>query len=344
MAEAIRTLAPDSRVLIVRLGSMGDIVHALPAVAALRRRFPQVQMDWLVERKWAALVESTSVASNVLPLDRDSWGALWQAIRGLRRNRYDWAIDLQGLYKSAVCAWLSGARRRIGHSQTRESGASQFYTLSVATILNRHVAHMHLSLANVLGATDALPVFPEFTVPAAAEAFAEAALAEHRLERFYVLSPGGGWRSKLWPAEQYGHLHRRVAERFGLRAVVSFGPGEKALAESVRLVAGEPSPVVLGMDIPQLIAVLRRCEFFVGADTGPLHLAAAVGRPVVALFGPTDPRRNGPLGTQHIVIRNVGDAETTYRRGENYSPAMQSIRVEQVLDAVGRLLGNGRHG
>ncbi len=344
MPEAAPTLAPDSRVLIVRLGSMGDIVHALPAVHALRRRFPQARLDWLVERKWAPLLECAAVASNVLPLDRDSWGALWQAIRGLRRTRYDWAIDFQGLYKSAVCAWLSGAARRIGHGQTREGGASQFYTLSVATTLNLHVAHMHLTLANVLGATDGLPVFPEFTTPPAAEAFADRALAEHRLDKFYAVSPGGGWRSKLWPAEEYGHLHRRLAERYGLRAVVSFGPGEKALAESLRMVAGDPPPVVLTMDIPQLIAVLRRCEFFVGADTGPLHLAAALGRPVVALFGPTDPLRNGPVGTQHIVIRNAAQAETTYKRGDHYSAAMQSIRVEQVLDAVARVLRNGRHG
>jgi heptosyltransferase I len=154
-----------------------------------------------------------------------------------------------------------------------------------------------------------------------------------------VLNPGGGWRSKGWPPERYGELHRNLAERFGWRGVISYGPGEEELAGEVVAAAGNSKPVAIPLSLGSLMALMRRAKFVVSADTGPLHLASALGAPVVGLYGPTDPARNGPHGGTAISIRNPRSSETTYRRGTSYSSAMLSITVEQVVEAVERLLG-----
>jgi heptosyltransferase I len=186
-----------------------------------------------------------------------------------------------------------------------------------------------------------VPRFPLAVHPGDEERVARE-LADHKLGEFFVLNPGGGWRSKCWPAERYGELHRNLAERYGWRGVVTFGPGEEGLARKVVETAGDPRPVPIALDLGALMALMRRAKFVVSADTGPLHLASALGAPVVGLFGPTDPSRNGPYSSdpsRDIVLRNPRDCETTYRRGRDYSPAMLSIAVQQVADAIARRWG-----
>ena len=341
MPPAAATPSP-ARILIVRLGSMGDIVHAMPAVHALRAAHPAARMDWLVEAKWQALVASVSGLSNVIAFDRASLKQILATIRSLRGNAYDFVIDLQGLYKSALVSFFSRARHRVGLAAqaAREPGAAAFYSERVLPT-RAHVIEQNLELAAKAGAQTEGVAFPALCVPDSANAYISRVLEENTVDSFYVLSPGGGWRSKCWPAEQYGQLHRILAEKYGLRALVSFGPGEENLAESVRAAAGEPAPILVPMNLHQLMAALRRAKFVVAADTGPLHLAAGLGTPVVGLFGPTDPGRNGPRGSRSIVIRNAGH-ETTYKRGDDFSPAMRSIRVEQVLEACGQLLESPR--
>jgi len=163
-------------------------------------------------------------------------------------------------------------------------------------------------------------------------------LAAHDLREYFVLNPGGGWRSKCWPAERYGELHRQLAEQYDLRGVVTFGPGEEELAQQIIRAAGNPAPVALPFELGPLMAALRRAKFVVSADTGPLHLASALKTPVVGLFGPTDPARNGPYSPEDVIVRNPRLGETTYRRGASYSAAMLSITVEQVVEAVQRRL------
>lgn len=325
---------PEPRLLIVRLSSMGDLVHTLPALAALRAAHPAATIDWVVERKWAELLEGCAQISEVIPQDRGA-GAALRLIRKLRARRYDLALDFQGLYKSAALAFFSGAKRRIGFdaAHAREGGAARFYSHRVSP-QGAHVVEMNLSLVRAAGAARASPAPVLLPVSAAADAFIDRQLESRNLTDYYVISPGGGWRSKCWPAEQYGHLHRKLAERHGWRGIVTYGPGERALAEAVRMVAGEPAPFVLGTDVAQLKALLRRARFVVAADSGPLHLAAALGTPVVGLYGPTSPKRNGPYGQLEHVVRNASDEQATYQRGREYSALMLSIRVEQVIAAI----------
>ncbi|MFZ3218178.1 MAG: glycosyltransferase family 9 protein [Candidatus Acidiferrales bacterium] len=333
---------PDPRFLLVRLGSLGDVVHALPAASALRDTFPGARIDWVTAPQWQRLLEGNPDLTEVISLDRKSARGIVATVRRLRAAHYTCAIDFQGLYKSALLAFVSGAPRRIGFqsSYAREGLASLLYTDRLNPRGGHKVDH-NLTLAEAAGAHHAAPRFPLTLRPEDEKQVADN-LARHKLGGFYVLNPGGGWRSKCWPPERYGELHRQLAAKYGWRGVVSFGPGEEALAQELIAAAGNPVPVAFPLALGPLMALLRRAQFVVSADTGPLHLASALGAPVVALFGPTDPARNGPFGGYSVVIRNPRNSETTYRRGASYSVAMLSISVEQVVDAVAQLLARPR--
>lgn len=323
----------DSRFLIIRMGSLGDIVHTLPAVHALAATFPQARIDWLVETKWMPLLEGNPDLSAVIALDRRSLGKTVATVGQLWKNRYTIAIDFQGLYKSALIARVCGAGRRIGLAKefAREPAASWLYT-SVVKPSGRHIVEQNLSLAEHAGARR-----DEIRFPIPRDEQPEVRMAEqltaNQLTDFFVLSPGGGWRSKCWPPERFGELHQRIREQLGWRGVISYGPGEEGLARELCAAAGNSHPVPLAMNLRELVAVLRRARFVVAADTGPLHLAAAMGAPVVGLYGPTDPARNGPY-PENVVVTNARSADITYKRGSGYSPAMLSITVEQVMAAI----------
>ena len=214
--------------------------------------------------------------------------------------------------------------------------AALFYT----DRLNPRGAHKvehNLTLVEQTGAKISSPHFP-LAIHSKDEEMTAAQLAQNNVSDFFVLNPGGGWRSKCWPAARYGELHRKLVERYGWRGVVSYGPGEEYLAQEVISAAGDPAPVAIPLGIGPLMALMRRAKFVVSADTGPLHLASALGAPVIGLFGPTDPSRNGPFSADDVVVRNLRASVTTYRRGKSYSDSMLSITVDQVLDAVERRL------
>jgi heptosyltransferase-1 len=331
---------PDQRILLVRLGSLGDVIHALPAASALRDAFPEARIDWLIEPKWRRLLEGNPDLTEIVPLEKKSATGLISTIRKLRTTRYTCAIDFQGLYKSALPAFASRAPRRIGFPSTyaREGFASMFYTERVNPRGAHKVDH-NLTLAEAAGAA-ARPAPPRFplTLRPEDEKQVTQELARHNLADFFVLNPGGGWRSKCWPPERYGELHHRLAAQHGWRSVISFGPGEERLAQELVSSAGTPAPIALPLGLGPLMSLLGLAKFVVSADTGPLHLASALGTPIVGLYGPTDPARNGPYCGTSIVIRNPGKSETTYRRGASYSSPMLSITVDQVADAVARLL------
>ena len=331
---------PDARFLLVRLGSLGDVIHALPAASALRDAFPEARIDWLIEPKWRRLLEGNPDLTEIISLEKKSAAGLINTARKLRAAHYTCAIDFQGLYKSALPALASRAPRRIGFPSTyaREGFASLFYTDRINPRGAHKVDH-NLTLAEAAGAArrPSPPRFP-LTLRSEDEKQVTQELARHNIADFYVLNPGGGWRSKCWPPERYGELHHRLAVQRGWRAIISFGPGEESLAQELVSAAGTPAPVALSLGLGSLMALLRRAKFVISADTGPLHLASALGSPVVGLYGPTAPARNGPYGGQNIVIRNPGKSETTYRRGASYSSPMLSITVDQVADAVARLI------
>jgi len=323
------------RYLIVRLTALGDILHTLPAVAAIRAAHKNARIDWVVERKWAPVLEGSPAISEVIPFDRDSvFGAL-TCVRRLRQKNYTCAIDFQGLYKSSVLAMLSAAPRRIGFERgsAREQGAAVLYTERVIPS-GQHVAELNYSLAEKTGASR--PASPEYPlrVPAGGAASVRARLAERGIEHYIVVGPGGSWRAKCWPAERYGIFCREFEKRHGLPAIMIHGPGEESRAEAACHAAHPATPMVMRTTIEELMGLLAHARCVVAADSGPLHLAAALGKAVVGLYGPTDPARNGPFVPGAVIVSEARPEEISYKRRATYSPAMLRITVEQVLEAA----------
>lgn len=338
------------RILIVRLGAMGDVLHALPAVAALRRAYPQAEIAWAIEPRWAELLPGKPLLDRVHIADTRGWrkqvASAPRNIKALRTelrgNGYGIAVDLQGLLKSAVIARLSGAKQRWGFADPREALAGVAYT-DKAERGGGHIIAQNLRLLAAVAATElAAPSSADPTLlpfSPLAEDWAKDLLLSRRMERFAMLSPGAGWAAKEWPAERYGELAQRLSQN-GVACVLNVGPGEKEalLAERVTKSAGN-ALFRVNCTVSQLIALTRRASLFVGGDTGPMHLANALGVPVVALFGPTDPARNGPYFQPSVVLRSEKSV-TSYSHTDVPDPGLLTITVDEVLAASQNLLSS----
>jgi heptosyltransferase-1 len=330
----------EDRYLVVRLTALGDILHTVPAVAALRAAHPRAKIDWVVERKWSPVLEGSPAIDEVIPFDRRSlWNSV-ECIQRLRQNRYSCAIDFQGLYKSSLLAALSGSPRRIGFDRewAREQGAAIFYNERVIP-KGRHVTELNYSLAEQAGASR--PANPEYPirVPAGGAASVRARLQELGVRNEYVVvGPSGSWRAKCWPPERYGEFCRLFESETGMCVVLIAGPGEEAIAERVCRAATPARPVVMKGTIEELMGLLAHARCMIAADSGPLHLAAALGTPVVGLYGPTDPARNGPFVPGAAIVDKAEPGEVSYKRRDDYSPAILRISVEDVMSATIGLL------
>lgn len=333
--------APPQKFLVVRLSSLGDLVHTIPAVAALRATFPAAQIDWLVDRRWSPLISLVTCIDGVIALDRSPRDVL-SLIARLRRARYTCALDLQGRYRSAALSWLSGAPRRIGRAAaaTREPGAALFCTDRVMPT-GRHIVDMTVDLAVRAGARRlAEPQFPLCVPPEALRSAREKLEREGVSGPYVVISPGGGWKSKCWPPDRFGALAAAMHRNYGLPSIVNTAPGEESMARDILRAAGSAKVSALSFDIHGLAALLAQARLVVAGDTGPLHLAAALGTPVIGLFGTTDPERNGPLPRGHVVqVASDPSQLPDYLRGDyirqdSYSAAMLAMSVDRVLEAV----------
>jgi ADP-heptose:LPS heptosyltransferase len=335
---------PEPRFLVVRLGSLGDIVHTFPAVAGLRETFPEAEIVWLTQPRWKALVESSELATDVWETETRSYQSLRETIGRIRKKHFTNAIDYQGLWKSAALPFFGGVSRRIGFSsQTiREFGVPILYTDRVRCT-QIHIADQNGELSQRAGARSALGSVT-LSVPSIQEVFVLQLLRGFAIERYVVLSPAGGWRSKCWPPDRYGALCQKIRGALGLRCVLNYGPGEEDLVSAVKAASRETDPIAYNGSLEQLMALLRNAVCIVGGDTGPLHLAVTLGTPAVAIFGPTDPARNGPYrmggrsgnaSPTDIVLRSP-QAVTTYKRGDQASSSILEIDVDTVFDAVRR--------
>ena len=340
---------PEQRFLVVRLGSLGDIVHTLPAVAALRESFHGAEIIWLTHPRWKALVESSGLATDIWETETRSYRSVRETTGRIRKKRFTAAIDYQGLWKSALLPFLGRVPRRIGFSllTIREFGVPILYTDRVSCTAT-HIADQNGELSLRAGATNAVGA-AVLTVPLIQEAFVLQLLQGFAIERYVVLSPAGGWRSKCWPPDRYGALSQKIHRELGLRCVLNYGPGEEELISAVKASSGEADPITYNGSLGQLMAFLRNAVCIVGGDTGPLHLAVALGTPAVALFGPTDPARNGPYrpgdrsaaSSINIVLRSP-NAVTTYKRGGQPDPSILELTVDMVFNAVCRQVESRR--
>ncbi len=304
----------SGHILVVRLGAMGDIIHALPAVATLKHNYPGWRLTWAVEPRWMPLLEGNPFVDRVSPIQRKGFDAFRESWRVLRSERYDFAVDFQGLVKSALTATFARPKQIFGfhQSQIRERAAGLFYSRKTLSH-SAHVVDRNLDLAASAGAPAALKKF--WLPPGAPE-------GELPSGDFVLASPLAGWRSKQWPLEYYRALGARLRAELGIPLVLN-GPPDSGLDH----ISG----------LPGLLDATRRATAVIGVDSGPLHMAAAMGKPGVAIFGPTDPARNGPYGDTMQVLR-APSAETTYKRGASIDPAMLAISPDAVFQSLKTVL------
>ena len=334
-------------VLIVRLGALGDIIHAVPAAAAFRAAFPDARIDWLVDARHRAMVDLVTVVDRAIVLERPSIAGWAEAARRMRQTRYDAAIDLQGLLKSAVLARASGAARVLGFSiwHLREKAARPFYSATDDPLApdddgcgrlepdELHVIRKNLRLLRTLGVHDERVVFPLAPVQSEALRQVHAALAGERA--FALINPGAAWPNKRWPTDRYGALAVFLQDVRQMPSFVLWGPGEEGLARAVVEASAGVARMAPPTTLADLLALSRAASLMVSGDTGPLHIAAAAGTPTVSVFGPTDPARNGPWAPDDVAVSRFGSCGCHYeRRCRQASWCLAAIPVSEVTAAI----------
>lgn len=311
-------MAEVCRILIVRLGAMGDILHTLPAASSLRKSFPDAELSWVVAPKWMPLLMGNPAIDRIVPFERKGAPALLRSWKALREVRPDIAVDFQGLLQSALVARASRPKMLFGWSReaAREPIAALLYTKK----LNPNAVHIVDRNLELAAATGAQCIAHEVWIP---EGRLEGQLPD---QPFVLAHPFAGWTSKQWPIERYDDLGRRL-ETDGIAVVANVSTNRADELRSLRHIHVHTS------SLEGLIHATRRAAAVLGLDSGPLHLAAALAKPGVALFGPTDPARNGPYGASIRVLRDAG-ARTTYKRGDSIDSSMAALTVDQVYESL----------
>src|SRR5687768_3451086 len=340
-----------NRILVVKFGSLGDIVHCLPSVAQLRTAFPEAEIDWLVERKNKTAIELSGIDVRIVPIDTYHWRnspsigsarEIAEFVWALRTDGYDCAIDFQGLIKSAFFAYLSGAPMRIGWERDflKESVSHFFYT-EVVKPKRIHIIDQQMELLKPLGIDPDWYVEVPLKAPEKARQSLEQKLKG--LVDYVVINPGGNWRTKHWHPQRYGELAARLMKD-GLPVAVTWGPGEESMVKTLVRAAG-PGVRQIPTTLEELVALCERAKLFIGADTGPMHFAAAVGTPIVSIFGPSSSDRNGPFRREDIVVERRLPCRPCYERDKcplEHWECIEHITVDQVYEACRkRLAMNG---
>ncbi len=346
--ERLFTVKDDRqpRVLISRLSHIGDCILAIPMLNAVRQHYPKAFIAWVVERPSAPLLEGHEALDELIVLKRGwlkSPKTVWHLRRRLRNLRFDISIDPQCLTKSAVVGWLAGARTRIGFAGEEGRELSRWLNNRLVSRTRQHMVDRGLELLRPIGiqrpkARYLLPIDP------AAEAVAaDLADREENRQGIVVINPGAGWQSRIWPPERYGQVAQYLWDQHTLRSVVAwYGDEERAMGEQI--VAASDGRAVLAppTDLLSLAAVLKRSRMYLGSDTGPLHLAVAVGTQCVSLHGPTRASQSGPHGSGHRALQEVYLEGTSRERRKADNATMKAISVEAVCEACSEVIAQSR--
>ncbi len=331
----------QSRILIVRLSAIGDVVHGLPVLHALRDRWPRAFLAWAIEDRAADLLRNHRGLDELIVLKRGwykSWSKLREVRRRLRQFHFDTTLDLQGLTKSAGIAWLSGARRRIGFGDHDGRELSRWFNTDQVQPRDTHVVDRNLELLRPLG-IDNPGVRLELEVSAANSQTAARILESLNLRGgFALINPGAGWPSKLWPPDRFAAVARHLGVSRGMRSLVVWAAEEEHWAQQIVAGSGGFASLAPATSLGELAAIAQRATIFISSDTGPLHIAAAVRTPCVGLFGPMPGERNGPYGPEHITVQKMRLSGSSRERRRANSDSMLAIQVENVTAACDVIL------
>lgn len=340
MAKAMHKKNSVKKILIVKPSSLGDVVHSLPFLNAMKSCFPKAEIHWVIAKGLEGLLEGHPMIDKLIIINKDLWKDLSHAgstvkeirvlFRQLRHEKYDIVVDLQGLLRSGVITWATRAPLRIGFQEARE-GSRFFYTKRVMGGRDIHAVDRYMKVAAELGCDIHEIVFPlPLFKKSAAQAETLAASGPYA-----VLVPGARWKTKIWPAESFG----KVASMLPLRSVVVGGSSDKVMAEKVASHSDEKTVSVVGQTgLKELIEIIRVAEVVITNDTGPMHIAAALNVPVIAIFGPTSPAKTGPYGIGHVVLQSKADCVPCFKKDCVDFRCMNEITPEVVIHEVKRVL------
>jgi len=333
-------------IVLVKLSAIGDVIHGIPAAVELKRVFPATRIGWVVEGRAADVLAGHPAIDHLFRLPR-GWLKSWSAVRSLRRQlidfRADVAIDMQGLFKSAIATRLSGARLRIGHARPESREAAWLAYTRTVSATAAHVVDRNCDLLAPLGVRG---VRPDFAMP-------DWPVSRHRIREWLntlrlpappvIINPGAGWPSKIWPEERFAAVARQLHDRHRLTSVVVWG-GERERASAERIAAAAPAATVVAppTTLQDLGVLSRLSRLFLSGDTGPLHLAAAVGTPCVGLFGPVPADRNGPYGSIHTTVEPAAGLRPRWEDRKTDALAMAGIDIDRVVAACERLLARAQ--
>ena len=339
------------RILIVKLGSIGDIIHTLPALAALRAAMPHAEISWVVERRSAEILRDNPLLDRLIEVDTkalrrglmsgETLRAPRQQLRRLRASAFDVALDFQGLLKSASIARLSGARRVFGYSRAglREPASALLLSKTIAVPRQTHVIRKSLLL---LQGALSVPIPEELSFPINTTANDETEARDAAATtggKYAILNPGGGWPTKLWSVERFGKLADLLWSNYGLASLVTYGPGEEKLAEDVRQSSASGKAQPVSLSLKGFYSLARGAKVYVGGDTGPTHIAVAAGAPIVGLFGPTEWWRNGSPRPEDICVERTDiDCRVDCHRRSCSKWICMDIDVQRVLEAIDQRL------
>jgi heptosyltransferase-1 len=331
------------RILIVRLSALGDVIHGLPVACALRQAMPEATIGWVVEGRNADLIEGHPAIDHIIRAPRGwlkSPFAIFDLRRRLRALNFDVAVDLQCLTKSAIAAWLSGAKRRIGKAGIHGRELSKWFHNELVEVGGEHVIDHYLETLKPLGIVEPRV---RFDLPEQDEdgAMAEQLMRSHRMvpRRFAVLNPGAGWNSKIWPPERYGEVARRLMADFGMPSLAVWGvPSEQPLAEAIVASSKGAAKLAPPTTVAELASLCRRAALFIGSDTGPMHLAVAVGTPTISMHGPSRAEWCGAYGKYNIRLQARYEDGSSQERRQADDSAMRAITIDMAYAACRELL------
>jgi heptosyltransferase-1 len=338
---------PPRRILIFKPSAIGDVVHTLPILNLLKRRWPDAKISWLITPVCAPLVQGHPQVDEVISFNRKRWGHLWRSptattafikfMMSLRNRHFDWVLDFQGLFRSGIMSWATGAPIRVGFDDARE-GAPMFYTHAVPSggWWNQHAIGRYLHLAAACGC-EMGPVEYQFVVDDADRAAAASMVPNGT--RFAILLPGTIWPTKHWPAEKFAQLVKPLKDRFKLESVILGGPADSAIAAKIAGAINLAGKTTLR----QTIALIERAALVIANDSGPMHIACALNRPLVTLFGPTSPLLTGPYGRPDTVLRLDLPCSPCYSRTCSHQSCLKWLEIEPVLQLAEKQMA-ARHG
>jgi len=344
----IISLKPFSKFLIIKLSSLGDIIHTLPALETLRRKYPFARIDWLVEERFYDFLKENPLIDKIYllrfrsPVRKNKWRIFFKTIKLIKAKRYDVAIDFQGLIKSSFFTFLSGAKYRIGfmESDLRERQAKYFYNVvPTQSFEGGHIISKNLSLLSMIDIYENEACSGRIFLQENDEKEIKEELKKRGIEKYYIVHPWAGWKSKQWDTNNYVELIKKVYQEYKIKAIITWAPHEYIIAKEFLNNCGEAALLSFTTSINKMIALIKNSLLVIGGDTGPIHIADALQKPLLALYGPTDPNRTGPINSKAVSIYHKIECSNCKKRTcpYNHKKCLSSISVDEVFENFNKL-------